>query len=325
LSGFTVLTEAASGAFVVTPIIAAMAGADRVLALTRDSKYATAQNVIRQTRALEELCQGPRQVDIFTTRSMDLFFQADIVTNLGFVRPIDRQAVAAMKPTAAVPLMCEAWEFRNGDVDLAACRAKGIVVLATNEDHPAVNVFAYSGWVALKMLLDAGLEAYKSRILIVSHDKFGMVISDTLSRAGIAAILVESLRGIRDIEDMDAILIADYCREKSIIGPDGQIGAPELAQRAPRATVIQFAGRVDLDGLKRAGMAVFPGCELGPHRMARTLAALGPRPVIELHAAGLRVGQGIAQSRLRDHLNPFEAARNTLASTPAQDLKDLIV
>src|SRR5690606_1365873 len=39
LSGLTVLTEAASGAYVVTPVLAALAGAARVIAVTRTTRY----------------------------------------------------------------------------------------------------------------------------------------------------------------------------------------------------------------------------------------------------------------------------------------------
>ena len=45
LMGIRVLTEAASGPFVVTPLIAARAGAERVVAVARDSCYGRAQEV----------------------------------------------------------------------------------------------------------------------------------------------------------------------------------------------------------------------------------------------------------------------------------------
>jgi len=143
LKGFTVLTEAASGPFVVTPVLAAVAGAKKVIALTSDSRYASASSVTAQTRALESLCGTSGRVEIYTERSSDLVREADIVTNVGFVRPIDSQVIGAMKHGAVIPLMCEAWEFRVGDVDLDACRSRNIHVLGTNEDHAFVNVMAH--------------------------------------------------------------------------------------------------------------------------------------------------------------------------------------
>ncbi|MCH7612988.1 MAG: hypothetical protein IIB45_06465, partial [Candidatus Marinimicrobia bacterium] len=172
----TILTEAASGPYVVTPVIAIMAGAERVLALTSESSYGSTEDVNAQTRALEALCGVEGSIEIHTQRSPDLFYQADIVTNLGFVRPIDAEAVEVMRPTAVIHLMCESWEFREGDVDLNACRRNGIRVVGTNEDHPGLDVFDYSGWLCIKMLLEAQIEIHKSQILLVGSDKFGRVI-----------------------------------------------------------------------------------------------------------------------------------------------------
>lgn len=294
LSGLTVLTEAASGAYVVTPIIAATAGAKRVLALTRDSVYASASAVIAQTRALELLCCVSSPVEINTSRSLDLFACADIVTNLGFVRPIDAEAVAAMKPTASVSLMCEAWEYRPADTDLEACKAKGISVLGTNENYPGLEVFSYSGWLCLKMLFDAQIEIHKSRILIVSSDKFGQVIQRQLNRSGALSKLYASFHQVSgtEFEDTDVIVVADYTRQDEIIGPQGDISPIKLvAKTGAHVCIIQFAGQIDVEGLRAAGMCVYPGSKLGARRMARTLADIGPRAVVELHAAGLKVGE----------------------------------
>jgi hypothetical protein len=300
LSRLTVLTEAASGSYVVTPIVAALAGAARVIALTRASRYATAEQVCAQTQALERLCSLPVEVvEIYTERTPDLFAAADIVTNLGFVRPIDAAVVASLKPTAVVPLMCEAWEFRPGDVDAAACRARGIPVIGTNESYPGLDVFAYCGWLALKMLFDAQIEVHKSKLLVVSSDQFGPVIANRLAQTGAAVRLLASLADIGAADlPADALIVADYARQDMIIGPGGDVTAAEMASACPGVTVIQFVGQVDVAGLAAAGVHVYPGSELGPRRMALTLAGLAPRPVIELHAAGLKVGEIAARARL---------------------------
>src|SRR5262245_16028908 len=52
LHGAVVFTEAATGAYAVTPILAAMAGARRVYGLTRTTSHGTAEEVIALTRQL---------------------------------------------------------------------------------------------------------------------------------------------------------------------------------------------------------------------------------------------------------------------------------
>ena len=52
LSGRCVVTEAATGAYVVTPVIAALAGARRVIAITRPTRYGTRSEVREATLEL---------------------------------------------------------------------------------------------------------------------------------------------------------------------------------------------------------------------------------------------------------------------------------
>jgi hypothetical protein len=302
LSGLTVLTEAASGPYVVTPVMAILAGAQRVIAVTADSRYASAGSVVEQTRMLERLAGCEGQIEIHSGRMLDVFAEADVVTNLGFVRPIDAAAVARMKPTAVVSLMCEAWEYRREDLDLDACRRHGIAVLATNEDHPKVDVFAYSGPLCLKMLLAAQIEVHQSRVVVISDDKFGRVIAQYLRRAGATVTLLPTLRGLprQELACTDALVVADYCREAIIVGEKGQRTVEEVVQANPGLTVIQFAGKVAAQSLQENGLVVYPSGDLPSHRMGMTLASLGPRPVIALHGAGLKVGEVLAQAR-RQH------------------------
>jgi hypothetical protein len=302
LSGLSILTEAASGPYVVTPIIAALANADRVIALTRDSSYARTGEVIQQTRALESLCGIERAIEIRTDRSPDIFSQADVITNLGFVRPLSADIIALMKPTAVIPLMYESWEFRPSDVDLEACRQRGIRVVGTNEEYPGLEVFEYCGWLAVKMLLNAQIEMHKSQVVIVSSDKFGSVIERRLQQAGVVVTLVEKIYEIQEKtwQSIDALIVADYQHKGFIIGPEGDLSTKQFADLAPTVTVIQYTGLVDTYELQARGIHVYPGIASESQRMAFTLAALGPRPVIELHAAGLKVGETAIRQKQSD-------------------------
>ena len=50
LSGKVILTEAATGAYVVTPVLAVMAGAEKVFAVTKDTRHGTVQQVESKQR-----------------------------------------------------------------------------------------------------------------------------------------------------------------------------------------------------------------------------------------------------------------------------------
>jgi hypothetical protein len=114
------------------------------------------------------------------------------------------------------------------------------------------------------------------------------------------------------------LVVADYTRCEAIIGPGGDIETADLVRLGGHVTVIQFAGQIDAAGLVEQGVAVYPGANLPARRMSMTLGALGPRPVIELHAAGLKVGEAIARAFLERGLNHEAAVRYALEHSPAQ-------
>ena len=89
LSGKTVLTEAATGAYVVTPIIAALAGA-KVYAYSKTTRYGTVDEVFDNTR--KQLQQGNAlDLDIHFIKELtpEVISEADIITNSGHLRPLD--------------------------------------------------------------------------------------------------------------------------------------------------------------------------------------------------------------------------------------------
>jgi hypothetical protein len=313
LSGLVVVTEAGSGVYALTPVIAALAGAKKVRAITRDSAWGSAATVGEAVTAACELAGLSGRVELTSTRSSSTFSDADIVTNLGFVRPINAAVVELLKPTAVVPLMCEAWEARPGDVDLEACRRRKVLVLGTNEHHPLCNVFRYSGPLAGQLLFEAGFEVLGTRVLVVGGDRFAPVIVEWLARAGAEASQAHPAdpRIYGKLAETDVLVVADYASETCVIGEGGMIDAARLGKAAPALTVVQFAGAIDVSALVRAGVRYWPDAPVAARRMVRTFSSLGAAPVIRLHAGGLKVAELGARARL-DGLT-IEAAE-TLAS-----------
>lgn len=292
LVGLTIFTEAASGEFIYTPIIAAMAGAKKVYAITNDSKYALKEEVKKNTLLFAKMCNVEEIIEVVFDKSS--IGDADIVTNLGFVRPIDKNTIDKLKKNAVIPYMCEAWEVRQEDVDINYCKKKEIPIFGTNENYPGLDVFNFSGALALKMLFDAGIEIFKSKIVIVSSDNFGEIIYNTLLKLTSDVILLKDLNceDYNCLKDADALVIADYTSQNCFIGKtESEITGKHLKLLSKFITVIQFAGFVDISDLKQSDINFYPDYEVGSFRMGKTLAYLGPKPIIDLHCAGLKVGE----------------------------------
>jgi hypothetical protein len=288
LAGREVVTEAATGAYGVTAVIAALAGARKVHALAGASRYGTTGQVIAYTRALAAAAGVEQRIEIVTCkRDVDLA-EADIVTNSGHLRPLDGCTVGQMKRGAAIPLMYEAWELRPGDVDLDACRERGVRVAGTNERHPAVDVFSFLGAMAVKLLIDAGVAVYSSRLLLLCDNPFRSFIERTLVTVGATVEVCDRFADAQLDAGWDAVLVALRPGEGPVLSG---VHARALAEQAPGTIVVQYWGDVDRDALLTAGVGVWPNVAPPPGHMGILPSAVGPEPIVRLQAAGLKVGE----------------------------------
>jgi hypothetical protein len=289
LTGRTVLTEAATGAFAVTPVIAALAGA-RVIAFTRDTRYGTAEEVGFFT-GMVGLFAGTRQpVEIVTALTPTHIAAADVVTNSGHLRPLDAAFIAHLKPTAVVPLMFEAWEVGLGrdDVDLEALRARGIAHAGTNEHHPQIGVFEHHRAMVLRLLSDCGIAVYGANCVVLCDNPFEPEIVDGLVRAGASVHCAGSLELVNTPQDVDVVLVALRPGDASVIGA---AEARKIASRWPGAVVVQVWGDVDRDALNACGVPCWPPAAPAAGHMAILPSAVGPEPIVRLQAGGLKVAQ----------------------------------
>ena len=293
LSGAAVLTEAASGAYAVTPVLAAMGGAAQVVAVTRPSRHGTVEEVREQTLRLAELA-GVGRIEIMAEKLDYVVRTSDIVTNSGHLRPIDAKMVRSMKATAVVPLMYEAWEFRPTDVDAEACEQRGIPIAGTNERHPAVDVFSFLGIMAVKLILDAGVSVYGSRVLVLCDNPFASFIERGLIAAGASIDVVGDLDTAYTGSSYDSILLALKPGEKPVIA---RHEAERMADCWPGTLVAQFWGDMDRRALSGAGVPFWPPKSPPIGHMGILPSAIGPEPVIRLQAGGLKVGELLWRAR----------------------------
>lgn len=300
LAGRQVLTEVASGAYVVTPLIAARAGAT-VTAVTADSEYGSAADVIAYGTEWASAL-GVADLVRFSVGPARAFAPAaDIVTNLRFVRPIDAGFVAQLPPHAAIALMWEPWEVRPSDVDLDACAGAGIPVIGTRETDQRLRIFDYVGITAMKLLLDVGVELFRSRVIVIGSDPFGTYVADALRGLDADVQQVVRLTGDLDgtigasVETADAVVLVEHRERRMLVGPGG-ISPGRFLTGGCR--LVHIAGMVDDGALAAAGIKKQPARRVPAGHMAALTDSVGPRPVVDLHGAGLKVADVAVRTRL---------------------------
>lgn len=308
LSGKVVLTEAASGAYVVTPILAALAGAE-VYAYTRSTRYGTAEEVIAKSKEAIAATGKDLNIHFITDLEPEVIAKADIITNSGHLRPLNAGKLQYAKKGAVIPLMYEAWEWRNADVDKTYCIEKNIVIGATNERHPNVDVFNYLGDMAIKMIFDAGLTPYRNKFILICNNDFGPYMAKPLVKVcGALGVIdkpenrtaypegIEWLSDFPDIsipssfEDAEAVIFTAYPFEQDWIGHDTPLSAAKLKNQLKDPYLLRYAGDVDTKALDELQLHYYPAHVSSGH-MGIIPSEIGPDPIIKLQSGGLKVGE----------------------------------
>ena len=313
LKGLRVLTEASVGYRRITPVIAALAGADEVYAVGRDTVAASRKEAEEQTAYLAELARVGARIKLLSTRLQAPLDTVDIVTDLPGVRPIDESIVRNVAETAAVTLMRGAAHWRGGDVDVATCRRHGVAVAGVDEE--AVGLHRYPPLAVLAALLDLGVEVAGSTVVVAGDGPACAYVVQALARLG-ARVLVaapetagriglyggektgetladEAVAG--RLAEADALVLcpADADERRHRAGRAHRRGAPRGGRAAPRRG---GRGRRERPACARRRRPALPACRR-PRRRLRPAAAGRGRPA-RRRAQGRRGDDAGAAARL---------------------------
>lgn len=292
LNNLTVLTEVGSNNYIYTPLIALMAGAKKVYAWTRDSGFGKGEYVVREcTALLSKFNLSEKKIDFsINERPIEQVAKADIITNLGFIRPLDKDLLSNASKNVVIPYMCEAWEIRDGDIDLEYCRQNKIKVAGTWENHPDLLIFNGCAHLIAKLCFEAGFEIYQNKILIISEDHFGSLASEMLRNMNAATVEQVPLTQAenKNLSEYDFVLLADYTTEHNVF-TDNILKKFEHDS----VSIVHLSGKLNLEKVQSYNFNVYPKQNGYHRRMTRALDYLGAKPIIELHAAGLKVGENL--------------------------------
>lgn len=336
LGGLNVLTEASVGYARITATLAALAGADVVYAVGRDTRAASRHQAEEQTRFLAELAHVDGCVRLLATRLHTPLTEIDVVTDLPGVRPLDEAIVRNLAPTAAVSTMRAAASCRTDEVDIATCRRHGIAVAALDEE--AVGLHRYPPLGVLAALFDLGVEVDGCTIAVAGDGPTGPYLVRTLDRQG-ARVLAATPEpagrvalyggekigdGLTDEAVADRLAEADalvLCPADGATGePALQPGAARLAAAAPHLAVVGLDAPRDLRVLAAAGLRCRPAGGAGG------VFDLLPQALVAQHAAGLKVAEVMTRARRRGS-SPLAAEQLAAAEAHAellpQDLSSL--
>jgi hypothetical protein len=292
LKGFSVLTEAGTGYYIFTAIIALVANAKYVMIWVNDSSYGEAKSIKKEFEGLATKLGYKNYHFTLNERPIDDIRKADIITNLGHIRPINKKFLINVKPSSVISTMSEKWELRKEDIDIIFCKKNNIKVAGTWENHPKLKIFDNCGYLIAKMCFESGFEIFQNNILIISSDNFGKVAFEKLKNFEPNELKLSNLKSINHnllINNPELIIIADYTTNIELIGEKGLIDISLLKN----ITIVHLCGKIDYEYCIKNEINLFPNQNGNSFRMSKTLAHLGAKPVIDLHAAGFKVGENM--------------------------------
>ena len=337
LSGLIIFTEAASGYYMLTPAMCQMAGAKHVHALARTSRYGTADEVISASRKLMAELDCGKNITFHFTKNVKALGESDIIMNAGAVRPIDEYIVGLLKPTAVVPLMWETWEFRPEELDIKACKARGILVMGTDEIE--LDRFPFAGYLPLKLLFQSDVEVFKSKLLLIGSGRSGTGMATVFHKNGfdfkwvnfdsnLPSELKKYQIDYRDkgsllkyISQVDAVVCFEHLHNRPVIAQDGIFSPQEMHAANDSLVLVHVSGVIDFDEIMKQGVRIHPGVRVPFGTMSIGTWEMGPRSIIELTMAGIKVGEAMARARLSG-MTISESASWAMEHSLAQDFPD---
>ena len=194
--------------------------------------------------------------------------------------------VELLPKKAVIALMFEAWEFRGTDIDLDACRDRGIRIAAVNERHADVGVFSFLGPLCVRLLRDAETNVEGKRIAVLCDNPFADFLLDGLVDAGARATLFQSPAQLTE-GPWDVVVMALLPREC----PLGPYQLELIANKAPDALVAQFWGDIDRTAVRELGLRICPVDEPGRGHMGILLNRLGFEPIVRLQTGSLSAAE----------------------------------
>ncbi len=334
LSGLTVFTEAATGYYMLTPAMCVLGGAERVHALAKDTRYGSASEVIEASRILMRALGCEDRVIFHSEKQASALAESDIVMNAGAVRPLDEETVQQMKSSAVIPLMWETWEFRPQELDLDACKKHDILVMGT--DEITLDRFPFAGYLPLKLLYQCDVEVFKSPLLLIGSGRSGKGMATVFHKNGFNfkwinfdEAVPEELAGyyidhndhdaVMDwVSKVDAVVCFEHLHNRPVISEGGVFTPEEMHAANDSLVLVHVSGVVDYDRIDSCGIRIHPGTRVPFGTMSIGTWEMGPRSIIELTMAGIKVGEAMARARL-DGLPPSKAAERAMTTSLAQD------
>jgi len=168
------------------------------------------------------------------------------------------------------------------------CLGRKIPVVAFDPSDKTLTIYKYFSNLILKRCYEAGLDVFRSRIMLISN---GELLDNTIGMLKPTGVQVYAANTteknnkdyiLKHLPELDAIIVADYPeKSESIIGRDSLIEIDDLIEINSDVTVIHLAGKVDARSLEFNSIKYIPKI-IKPNSLNVNFSEFGIRAISDL-------------------------------------------
>ncbi|OGI00495.1 MAG: hypothetical protein A2104_01155 [Candidatus Melainabacteria bacterium GWF2_32_7] len=296
LDNYNILLPACPREPALLAVIAAMAGAKNVYVQT--NKLPIKDNIIKITTEF-----GFENIKCIDNPNQELLSQINIVVKGGEIEKIDSTFIKQLNKKAVITLFPENLDFTDTEnIDLEAFNKETASVVGIDPDDKNLNLYKYFSHILLKRCYEAGLDVYKSRLLLVGHGnlldsslQLLKAVSATVYSCNIQKNL-EQFSFIKRLSEIDAIIVMDYPQtSEQVIGSKGLISISDIVDLCPNLKIIHFSGKLEETSLNLGKIKCFPD-KITQNSINLNIRELGEKGLVEITTACLKVADSFIKS-----------------------------
>lgn len=296
LSEYSILLSPSPKETALMAVIAAMAGAKNVYVKT--DKPLISDNIKKEA---EEF--GFNNIKCINNLTDEVLFGVNIVVKGGEIDNIDRNFLNRLNNKCVITLFPENLDFGDTEgIDMSQNIKESPYVVGLDPEDQNLNLYDYYSHIILKRCYEAGLDVYKSKLLLIGHGNLLNTSLQLLKSAG-AVVYSCNVKKSQDgshllkyMPELDAIIAMDYpCTSQQLVGSKGIISISDIVDLCPNVKVIHFSGKLEEASLNFGKLRCYPA-KITQNSINLNIRELGEKGLVEMATASLKVADNFIKS-----------------------------
>ncbi len=246
----------------IMPLMAGLSGAATVFVTSRNVE------VINKIKRIAEELKLNTKYHFIESETDEIIPNIDILVKGKGVSTIGANYVAKLNQSCVISICPKDLDFTAiEDIDIDYCTGRKIPVIMFDPADSKIELYKYYAHLILKRLYESGLDAFRSKTLIIGNDGLLQNAISVLKASGVNIYAVDTEKQpqkdyiTKHLQGLDAIVVADTNQKiQNIIStePSALIEVVDIATSCPEVQIIHLCGDIDLRAINFSSIKCNP-------------------------------------------------------------------